>query len=63
MTPSPTVLSVLGLQLDPLSEGVEESDGVPADLDGLEREVGERPERVEDRVLCGEGVQSTEENG
>ena len=41
----------------------EESDGVPADLDGLEREVGERPESVEDRVLCGEGVQSTEEDG
>ena len=41
----------------------EECDGVPPDLDGLERQIGERAEDVEDRVLRGEGVQSTEEDG
>ena len=51
-----------GVHLDVADTSADESHGVPADLDRLERQRGEGAEGVEDRVLGGESIQATQQD-
>ena len=52
-----------GVHLHVADAPAEEGDGVPPNLDGLEREGGEGSEDVEDGVLRRESIQTTEQDG